>query len=226
MSSNISKYTIEVSDEHTAEDHDGLSAFLAIRHTLYGIARQMLKDATEAEDVVQNVWLRWHGTDRTRIIDPAAFLATVTRRLCINALSSSRSKRQTLVGEWTFEPVALIEAPDSSISRKDTVNRAVQVLLEKLRPTERAAYILREAFDYSSRHIAEVLKVNEPNVRQLLTRSRKHLRGECRQAITALERRRLSANLCHLIETGDSRELERIVTSDRDRETSQLSVCV
>jgi RNA polymerase sigma-70 factor, ECF subfamily len=163
-----------------ALDH-AASAFLNVRPRLFGIAYRMLGSAAEAEDIVQDVWLKWQAADRSGVLDAAAFLSTVTTRLAINVVQSARSRRETYVGPWLPEPVDTGADPELGAVRGEALQFAVLLLLEKLSPTERASYVLREAFDYSYREIAEILQLSEANTRQLVTRARKRIADERRQ---------------------------------------------
>jgi RNA polymerase sigma factor (sigma-70 family) len=162
-------------DMHPCDDDDGLSAFAHLRPRLLGIAHRMLGSAADAEDVVQNVWLSWQCTNRSVVENPSAFLATTTRRLCINLSQSARSRRETHSGTWHREPVDTSGDPGLHAEREEALNVAMLLLLEALSPPERAAYILREAFDYSHRQIADILQMEDANVRQLVSRARKHV---------------------------------------------------
>src|SRR5258706_50248 len=154
---------------------NGLSIFVSARPRLFGIAYRMLGSAFEAEDIVQDVWLRWQRTDRSVVRDAPAFLATTTTRLAINLAQPARSRRETYVGTWLPEPVDTSADPGLGAERAEALELAVLVLLEKLSPAERAAYVLREAFDYSYQQIAEILQLAEASTRQLVTRARKHI---------------------------------------------------
>src|ERR1700731_4888931 len=125
------------------EPDDGLSAFAGARSRLFGIAYRMLGSAAEAEDIVQDVWLRWQATNRSVVESPPAFLATTTTRMCINFSQSAQSRRETYVGPWLPEPVDTSSDPALGAERGEALQFAVLVLMEKLSPTERAAYILR-----------------------------------------------------------------------------------
>jgi RNA polymerase sigma factor (sigma-70 family) len=172
----------EAPDE-TSTDDDGLSAFLNVRPRLFGIAYRMLGSAAAAEDIVQDVWVRWQTTDRGVVRDTPAFLATTTTRLAINVIKSARSRRETYMGPSLPEPVDTSADPALGAERSEALEFAVQLLLEKLSPTERAAYVLREAFDYSYREIADILRLEEANTRQVVTRARQHLAaGRCAPA--------------------------------------------
>jgi RNA polymerase sigma-70 factor, ECF subfamily len=168
----------EVSDADAASFH-------AVRPRLFGIAYRLLGDATEAEDVVQDTWIRWQTTDRTVVRDAAAFLATTTTHLAIHVIQSARARRETTAGPRPFEPVDLGSDPSRDVERREAVTLALRTLLEKLSPTDRAAYLLREAFDYRYREIAAVLELSEANARQRVSRARRGLSGEPRLSVGA-----------------------------------------
>src|SRR6185295_13519794 len=161
---------------------DGVSVFESVRPRLFGIAYRMLGSAAEAEDIVQDAWLRWQGTDRTAVADPPAFLATATTRLAITFSQSARSRRETYIGPWLPEPIDTSGDPRLGAERAEALEFAVLLLLEKLSPTERAAYVLREAFDYSYDQIAHTIRSTEANARQLVTRARKHVSDGLRKS--------------------------------------------
>ncbi|MCP9979044.1 sigma-70 family RNA polymerase sigma factor [Actinomadura madurae] len=188
--------------------------FAGVRPRLFGIAYRMLGSATEAEDLVQDVWLRWQTTDRGAVAEPAAFLATATTRLAINVLRSARVRRETYVGPWLPEPVDTSADPHLGAERGEALSLAILFLLEKLSPTERAAYVLREAFDYPYPQIAEIVQVSDVAVRQLVSRARKHLRSERRAPVTGAERRRLLTAFVAAARTGDLTSLEAILAAD------------
>ena len=174
------------------DPHDkALSAFVSVRPRLFGIVYRMLGSAVEAEDVVQDVWLRWQAADHSAILDAPAFLATTATRLAINVAQSARSRRETYVGPWLPEPVDTRADPELGAERGEALQFAVLLLLEKLSPTERAAYVLREAFDYPYRQIADILQLEEANVRQLVSRARKHIADERRTPVSSDEQARL-----------------------------------
>jgi len=154
---------------------DGLTAFLEVRPRLFGIAYRVLGCAAEAEDVVQDVWVRWQTTDRAAVRDAAAFLATATTRLAINVIQSARARHETCVGPWLPEPEDTRPDARLGVERSEALERGVLMLLEKLSPVERAAYVLREALEYPYREIAGVLRLEVANTRQLVTRARQHL---------------------------------------------------
>jgi RNA polymerase sigma-70 factor (TIGR02957 family) len=193
---------------------EATAVFTSLRPRLFGIAYRMLGSAAEAEDLVQDVWLRWQATDRTKVVNPAAFLATTTTRLAINALQSARVRRETYIGPWLPEPVDTSADPYLGAERGAALELAALVLMEKLTPTERAAYVLREAFDYSYGEIADILRSSEAAVRQLVSRARKHVRGDRRTAVSAGEQRTLLASFITAARTGDMAGLERLLAAD------------
>lgn len=197
-----------------ADLDDALAAFQAVRGRLFGIAYRMLGSAGEAEDIVQEAWLRWQATDRSVVQDPPAFLATATTRLAINALQSARAVRETYIGPWLPEPVDTSADPTLGAERAEALGIAVLVMLERLTPTERAAYVLREAFSYPYDQISEVVQVSETAARQLVSRARKHLRGERRHEVAQSEQRRLLTAFLAAAKTGDLVQLERLLSED------------
>ena len=190
------------------------SVFDDQRPRLFGIAYRMLGSAAEAEDVVQDAWLRWQAYDRETVRDAAAFLTTVTTRLAINSAQSARSRHETYVGPWLPEPVDTSADPALGAERGEALEMAVLLLLEKLTPTERAAYVLREAFDYPYAQIAEILDTTGANVRQLVSRARKHVADERRAPVDPTEQRRLLAAFLLAAQTGDLGALEGLLAAD------------
>jgi len=174
----------------------------------------MLGSAAEAEDIVQDVWVRWQTADRSPVRNSLAFLVAATTRLAINVLHSARARREICSGSWLPEQVDTTSDPVSWAERGEALNVAVQLLLEKLSPTERAAYVLREAFNYPHRDIAAVLQVEEANARQLVTRARERVSGGRRAPVNAAEQRRLLKAFVTAARTGDLARLERVFVSD------------
>jgi RNA polymerase sigma-70 factor (ECF subfamily) len=200
----------------TAASHrfdDGLSAFVPVRPRLFGIAYRMLGCAAEAEDIVQDVWLRWQSTNRTAVENPPAFLATTTARLCINLAQSARVRHETYIGTWLLEPVDTSGDPGLGAERGEALKLAVLVLLEKLSPTERAAYVLREAFDYPYLQIADILQMEEANARQLVSRARKHIADGRRTPVSSGEQRRFLEAFIGAAQKGDLAGLEGLLNA-------------
>ncbi|MFF4836309.1 RNA polymerase sigma-70 factor [Streptomyces sp. NPDC001315] len=188
--------------------------FVAARPQLFGIAYRLLGSAAEAEDIVQEAWLRWQNADRTNIVEPTAFLTTVTTRLAINLAQSARVRRESYVGPWLPEPVDTGPDPQLGAERAEAVELAVLFLLEKLNPVERAAYVLREAFDYPYKRVADILETSEANTRQIVSRARKHLAAERRERVSPADHRRLMEVFLAAAQKGDLAVLEDVLTAD------------
>ncbi|MEV4343054.1 sigma-70 family RNA polymerase sigma factor [Actinoplanes sp. NPDC049596] len=195
----------------TTDLDDATAVFLGVRPRLFGIAYRMLGSATEAEDLLQEVWLRWQAYDRSQVVNPAAFLATTTTRLAINELQSARARRETYVGPWLPEPVDTSADPYLGAERGEALEYATLLLMEKLKPSERAAYVLREAFDYPYAQIADILDTTEPAVRQLVSRARKHLADERRTPVPAAEQKKLLTTFIAASRSGDMSALEKLL---------------
>lgn len=163
-------------------------AFESVRSRLFGIAYQVLGRPADAEDVVQEVWVRWQGADRARVRDPVAFLVTITTRVALNAATSAYARREVSAGGWLAEFDLASVDPAREAEREEAVEAAVQLLMERLSPVERALYVLHEAFDYPFREVAEVLELSEPNARQLARRARTHLAGQRHNPVDPAER--------------------------------------
>lgn len=197
----------------TSQDGDGLSAFVPVRRRLFGIAYSMLGNAAQAEDIVQDVWLQWQSTNRSVIENPPAFLATTTTRLCINLAQSAHKRRERNIGTCP-EPMDISSDPGLAAERGEALKLAVLVLLEKLSPTQRAGYILREAFDYSYRQIADILQIDEANARQLVSRARKHIADGRRSYVNSCEQRRLLEAFIAAAQYGNMAALEGLFAED------------
>jgi RNA polymerase sigma factor (sigma-70 family) len=202
-------------ESKTRTHDDGLSAFMSVRPRLFGIAYRMLGSAAEAEDVVQDVWVRWQTADRSVVRNVAAFLATTTTRLAINVMQSARARRETCAGPWLPESVDTSGAdPWLGAERGEALASGILLLLEKLTPTERAAYVLREAFDYPYRAIANVLRLEEANARQVVTRARQHVAKGRRMPARSTEQRRLLDAFIAAAQHDDVAGLESLLASD------------
>ena len=163
--------------------------FQAQRWRMFAIAYRMLGSASDAEDVVQEAWLRWDSLDQSHIADAGSHLARVVTNLCLSTLESVRAQRDVYDGPWLPEPVFTatefdgpgatsgVLGPLDIAAQRESVSFALLLLLERLSPPERAAYVLREAFEYSHREIADLLDTTEENARELLARARRHAQG-------------------------------------------------
>lgn len=147
------------------------------RRLLFGAAYRMLGSVADAEDIVQDAWLKWHGVDQAAVEHPKAYLVRIVTNLSLNRLRSAQVVREAYVGPWLPEP--LLTSPDIAEEAElaDSVSMAVLVLLESLNPTERAVFTLREVFGYSHAEIADVVGKSEATVRQCAHRAREHVRA-------------------------------------------------
>jgi RNA polymerase sigma-70 factor (ECF subfamily) len=190
-----------------------VASFQAVRPRLFGIAYRTLESATDADDVVQDAWIRWQGTDHSQVRDTAAFLATTTKRLALNVAQSARMRHETYIDPWRPELVEDHADPAHGAEQREALALALRTLMERLSPGERAAYVLREAFDYPYRRIARVLATSEANARQLATRARLHLAGEpCRQ-VGAAEQQRFVDAFVNAAQTGELAALEQLLAA-------------
>lgn len=194
--------------ETAAED------FAEARPKLFGIAYRMLGSVADAEDVLQDVWVKWQAQDRAQIRDATAFLVTMTTRLAINMTRTARARRETYAGPWLPEPVDTSADPQLGAERGEALETAVLVLLEKLSPTERAAFVLREAFDYPYSRIAEVLHSKEPAARKLFSRAKARIAAERQRSVDEGERRKLLSAFLSAAQAGDFQELESLLAAE------------
>lgn len=193
---------------------EAVSVFVELRPRLFGIAYRVLGSAAEAEDVVQEVWVRWQRTDRSLVVSPAAFLSSTTTRLAINVARSARVRRETYVGPWLPEPVDTSDDPQVGAERAEALEFALLLVLEKLNPTERAAYVLREAFDYGYSEIAHMLGLSPVNVRKIVSRARRHLAADQREAVDTVAHQQLLDAFVSAARNGDVASLEAVLTPD------------
>jgi RNA polymerase sigma-70 factor (ECF subfamily) len=190
-----------------------IALFEATRPRLFGIAYRVLGSASEADDVVQDTWIRWQATDRSKVRDATALLATTTTRLAINVVQSARARRETYIGPRLSDAVDAAANPSLDAEQREALESAVRVLFQTLHPAERAAYVLREAFDYPYGRISQVLALSEANARQLVTRARRRLCGEHRRPFSATEHQRLLDAFVAAAQTGDLATLEQLLAT-------------
>ena len=194
-----------------------LDEFQEQRRRLFGIAYRMLGSATDAEDVLQDAWLRWQAVDPAQVDDPAAFLARTVTNLCLNALTSARARREVYLGPWLPEPVLTGDGdlgPLDDAVQRESVSFALLALLERLSPAERAAYVLREAFAYSSRDVAELIGTTEANARQLHSRARRRVTGAQTRQVSTAQWQDLIARFLIAARDGDVAGLEALLAAD------------
>ncbi|MBX9360955.1 RNA polymerase sigma factor SigJ [Streptomyces sp. WAC04114] len=199
---------------------DDVDRFEAFRPRLEAVAYRLLGSASEAEDAVQETFLRWQGADIERIDVPEAWLTKVLTHLCLNQLTSARARRETYVGQWLPEPLLAGDrmlGPADTAEQRESVSYAVLVLLERLSPNERAVYVLREAFDYPHREIAEILDITEASSQQIFHRAKKHVadgRARTRTEIDEAAARRIIDEFLAAAATGKTEPLVRLLTGD------------
>lgn len=194
-------------------------AFTGIRPRLLKIACRVLGDMAEAEDIVQEVWLRWQNTERARVRDPVAFLVTTTVRMAINVAGSARVRREVPGDRPATEPAAPGPGPSERTERAEAVETALHLLLQKLNRVERAAFVLREAFHYEYSEIARILGTTQPNSRQIVSRARRRLRAGHEARVSGAEHRLLLTAFLTAAQTGEVTVLEHVL-SDGTRDGS------
>ncbi|MFD0052281.1 RNA polymerase sigma-70 factor [Streptomyces sp. NPDC127168] len=194
--------------------------FEAHRPVLLGVAYRMLGRLADAEDVVQEAWLRWSGADRSTVREPRGYLVRVTTRLAIDRLRQIKSRGETYVGPWLPEPYGTDfgdTVPDTAERAvlADSVSLAVLVVLESLSPLERAVFVLREAFGYPYAEIAAMLERGEPAVRRLAGRARKHVdERRPRYDVDPAQRRDLTERFLAAAADGDLAGLMELLAPD------------
>jgi RNA polymerase sigma-70 factor (ECF subfamily) len=192
--------------------------FEAARPRLQAIAYRLLGSAGEAEDAVQDTFLRWQAADVERIEVPEAWLTKVLTNLCLNQLASARARRETYVGQWLPEPLLdgdPMLGPAETAEQRESVSYAVLTLMERLSRQERAVYVLRTAFDYPHREIARILDISEAASQQLLHRARKHLAdGRSRTPIDEAAARRVVEEFLAAATSGRTEPLVKLLTAD------------
>ncbi|WP_328726697.1 sigma-70 family RNA polymerase sigma factor [Streptomyces sp. NBC_00259] len=198
----------------TSTLEEAVSVFEQHRPRLFGIAYRVLGNAADAEDVVQEVWLRWQKTDRSPVLSPVAYLSSATARLAINVAQSARVRRETPIEPWLPDAVDTTSDPAAGAQLTEDLERALLLVLERLSPTECAAYVLREAFDYAYSEIAEILRLSPVNVRKIVSRARKHLSAERRESVDRAEHRRLVDTFVSASRRGDVASLEALLAPD------------
>src|SRR5262245_36691502 len=166
---------------------DPAVSFEPYRRRLLGLGYRMLGSMADAEDAVQETYLRWHGADRDNVSDPRAFLMTTTARICLNMLTSARARREEYVGPWLPEPVldTAALAPDTRTELAEDLSFALLLTLDRLSPLERAAFLLHDVFDFSFNEVAAALERNEAACRQLASRARAQVRAARPRGATA-----------------------------------------
>ena len=189
--------------------------FESLRPYLFSLAYRMLGSASDAEDCVQEAFLRWQKT-RAEVDSPKAFLSKVTTRLCLDHLRSARIRRETYVGPWLPEPIATEEVEPSAVAEQaDSLSLAFLVVLESLSPVERAVFLLREVFDYDYGEIAEIVGVTEVNCRQVAHRAKQHIASRRpRHEVSAQKTEEMTYRFMVACAGGEMEGLVDILTDD------------
>lgn len=193
--------------------------FEAFRPLLFSIAYRMLGSVAEAEDAVQDAYLRYRSTPPADIRSPKALLSTIVTRLCLDRLKSARARRETYIGPWLPEPVVTSpqeqDMPAAILGDRESVSLAFLVLLEKLTPVERAVFLLREVFDYEYPEIAAIVGRSEAACRQTFHRAKQHIvANRPRFSSTPAERERLTLAFLRAAEQGDLQGIVSLLHED------------
>jgi RNA polymerase sigma-70 factor (ECF subfamily) len=197
--------------------HADPSAFERERPRLTGLAYRMLGSRAEAEDVVQDAWLRWDGAAHEAVRSPAAWLTTTVTRLAIDRLRSAKARRESYVGPWLPEPIVVDRAAAAPPIEDglDDLSMALLLVLERLSPAERAAFLLHDVFDYDYDDIAAILTRKAAACRQLVSRARRHVRdARPRFEADAESRERLLDAFVSAVNAGDVEGLTAILAED------------
>ncbi|WP_069815233.1 RNA polymerase sigma-70 factor [Streptomyces sp. TP-A0874] len=190
-------------------------AFLAHRNLLFTVAYEMLGSAADAEDVLQETWLRWNKVDLERVRDQRAYLVRITTRQSLNRLRTLARRREAYVGPWLPEP--LLTAPDvaEDVELAESVSMALMLVLETLSPTERAVFVLREVFDIGYEEIAAAVDKSPAAVRQIASRARRHVDARRpRRSVSRNEGRTVLQSFRRAIETGDPQALLEVLAPE------------
>ena len=191
-----------------------IRVFSRVRGRLFGIAFRIVGSAFDAEDIVQEAWLRWQTCDRSRVRKPEAFLAVTTERLALNHVQSARVRYERPNGPDVVRTPVDTPDPTLNAERTEALEGAVLLLLQTLSPRERTAFVLREAFDYAYGPIADMLQLSQAAARQLVSRARRRLTAETRATVTPSAHRELVTVIIDAARAGDIRSLERVLQAD------------
>jgi RNA polymerase sigma-70 factor, ECF subfamily len=194
-----------------------IETFNEHRKTLFGIAYRMLGQVSEAEDMLQEVWLRWQKQNAWEIDSPKAWLVSTITRLCIDQLRSARRTREEYYGVWLPEPLmeAREPAPDAAAGLSDSLSMAFMLMLESLGPVERAVFLLREVFGYDYADAAAIVEKSEANCRQIVRRARMQLEASPKTAAPPSEQaQELVEQFLAAVETGEVKKLLAMLAED------------
>jgi RNA polymerase sigma-70 factor, ECF subfamily len=197
-------------------DRDEVQSFESHRSALTGLAYRMLGSRAEAEDVVQDAYLRWHEADHAAIEEPRRYLGTVVTRLCLDLMKSAKARREVYVGQWLPEPV-VDEALDAETAGElaQDLSVALMLVLERLSPLERASFLLHDVFGLDFAEVGRALDRGEAACRQLAARARAHIEeGRPRFPASQEEGRRLAAAFAVAVQSGDTARLMKLLAED------------
>ncbi|AFU05864.1 putative sigma factor [Nocardia brasiliensis ATCC 700358] len=201
-----------------AMEPDGLREFVEHRPRLFALAYRMLGSAAEAEDAVQETYLRWDAAERSEIRSAEAWLTTVLVNQCRTWLVSARARRETYVGPWIPEPVPTARGelgPLETVEERELVSLALLTAMERLTPVERAVFVLREAFGYAHREIADMLTITEANSQQIFRRAGLRVREDrARFDVPSAYAGELISRFVQAARNGDVASLEQLLTAD------------
>jgi RNA polymerase sigma-70 factor, ECF subfamily len=192
-------------------------SFSRYRPLLFGIAYRMLGAASDAEDIVQDTFVRWLQSPENEVESPRAYLSRITTRLCIDQLRSARARREVYTGEWLPEPLSASAADTTleTVVQRESLSFAYLLMLRRLTPVERAVFILREVFEADYVEIAQVVGRSEPNCRQILHRAHQRLSGESQPPSAPVAvRKELAERFRQAIADGDATALLRLLHVD------------
>jgi RNA polymerase sigma-70 factor, ECF subfamily len=202
-------------DDRSRGDLDG---FIRACPRLLAIAHRIVGTVPEAEDVLQEAWLRWRRVDRSTVIDVEAFLVTVTTRLAINVVQSARRRHETYLAPWLDEEPANPDAdPLTAAERGEAIELAVHLLVERLSPAERAAFVLREGFEYPYQQIARTLQIGTANARQLVKRARARITAGRRHSCSSAAHSEFLRAFAAASLVGELSGLEALLVADLKR---------
>ena len=194
-----------------------LDTFNQHRGLLFSVAYRMLGSRSDAEDMLQETFIRWQHASEAEIRDPRAFMVTVITRLCINQLQSARVKREQYFGQWLPEPLLTKAAAESAVLSEidGSLSMAFLMLLERLTPIERAVFLLREVFDYDYAEVAEMLGQSEVNCRKILSRAKQHVtQDRPRFDVSPREQQTLLERFLEATSHGDMQGLLALLSKD------------
>ncbi|AWT41086.1 MULTISPECIES: RNA polymerase sigma-70 factor [Streptomyces] len=193
----------------------GQQVFHEHRRLLFSVAYRLLGSAADAEDAVQDAWLKWSASDRSQVADPKAYLTRIVSNLALERLRSTRHKRETYVGPWLPEPILTGGDASEAVTDAESVSMAMLVVLETLSPLERAVFVLREVFDFSHAEIAEAVERSEAAVRQAAHRAREHVQARRpRFTVDRSQQRRATERFFTAATGGDVNALMELLSPD------------